>query len=312
MNILLIAWRRPKHLKQVIDAIRLVTPKYVYVAVDGPREGDENLNERGLIEETKKIIENYIDWECELKTLYQEKNLGCRLGVSTAITWFFENVEEGIILEDDCVPSVDFFRFVNEMLVKYRYESKVMHITGNNFNRGKNFNNDSYYFSKYNHMWGWATWKRAWNLYKYDPNEWLIAKESGFLENFLGNSLEAKFWTKYFVEIFEIKNFDTWDYVWRFNCWINGGVTIAPNKNLVTNIGFGNLATHTTVEHKPIPIHELDLQIKHPRKIKINEKADKRTFRIQIAEKYYLKHDLKYRLIRRFLKLLGIKKIYWK
>jgi hypothetical protein len=192
MNVLLIAWRRPDHLKQVIDAVRLVCPKYVYVAVDGPREGIEYIQERELIEETKKIIEKYIDWECDLKTLYQDKNLGCRVGVSTAITWFFKNVEEGIILEDDCLPGVDFFWFVEEMLIKYRDEPKVMHITGNNFNRGKNYNNDSYYFSKYNHMWGWATWKRAWIYYKYDSKEWLQAKESGFLEKYLGSSLEAK------------------------------------------------------------------------------------------------------------------------
>jgi hypothetical protein len=155
-------------------------------------------------------------------------------------------------------------------------------------------------------MWGWATWKRAWNYYKYDQQEWIDAKKSGFLSKYLGNSLEARFWTRYFVEIFETKVLDSWAYVWRFNCWLNGGVTVTPNVNLVTNIGFDDLATHTKEKYTPIPIQKLNLQFKHPKIIRLNSKADKRTFRIQIAEKYYLKHALKYRLKRRLLKIFGL------
>ena len=304
--VLLIAWRRPCHLIKVIDAVRKVEPKNVFVAVDGPRIGDNYSEERQLIIKTKEVIEREIDWDCKLMLNYQEKNLGCRLGVSSAISWFFSNVDEGIILEDDCVPSLDFFKFSVEMLNKYRDNYQIMHITGNNFNRGHNFNRDSYYFSDYNHAWGWATWKRAWEHYHYSLEYWLEIKNKRFLEKYLKSRIQLKFWTKYYEEIFVTKELDTWDYVWRLNIWFNNGLTISPNVNLVANIGFDDLATHTQ-NGLPTPIEVLNFPLKHPQKIVRNRQTDLWTFQKQIAERYVIKHSLRFRIIRRVKKYLKLK-----
>jgi GR25 family glycosyltransferase involved in LPS biosynthesis len=298
MNVLLIAWRRPEHLKRVIDAVRKVTPNKIFVAIDGPRLGNEYVEERALIERVKSMIKTEIDWDCDLNLNYQVENLGCRLGVSTAITWFFQHVEEGIILEDDCVPSEDFFSFISEMLIKYRDDDRIMHITGNNFNRGRNFNKDSYYFSIYNHMWGWATWKRAWTKYYFSETYWLELKNSNFLKSYLNSTLEVNFWTKYFDEIFIHKTLDTWDYVWRLNIWSNNGLTITPNVNLVTNIGFDELATHSK-KGKSSPIEKISFPLLHPLKVIKNKRTDNWTFKKQIAEAYVIKHSLKNRILRK-------------
>jgi hypothetical protein len=303
--VLLIAWRRPEHLRQVIDAVRMVAPNKMFVAVDGPRLGDMFANERKLIEQTKIAIEKEIDWDCELKINYQDRNLGCRVGVSTAITWFFEHVDDGIILEDDCVPSSDFFHFASEMLDKYRGNNRIMHITGNNFNRGRNFNRKSYYFSIYNHMWGWATWKRAWKQYNFNESYWLELKNTNFLNRYLNSKLEAKFWTRYFEEIFVHKTLDTWDYVWRLNIWSNYGLTIAPNVNLVTNIGFDELATHGK-NGTPTPLDLQQFPLLHPSKIRANHRADQWTFKKQIAEKYVMKHSLKNKIRAKLKTLMRI------
>ena len=302
MNVLIIAWRRPNHLKQVIDAVRKVAPTKMFVAVDGPRLGDDYAEERKLIDLTKAVIEKEIDWDCELRLNYQEHNLGCRVGVSTGITWFFENVEEGIILEDDCVPGVDFFRFATEMLTKYRKDDRIMHIAGNNFNKGRNFNKDSYYFSIYNHMWGWATWRSAWKLYNFNETDWLEIKSTNFLANYLSSKIEVNFWTKYFEEIFVHKTLDTWDYVWRLNIWSNNGLAIAPNVNLVTNIGFDELGTHVK-NGSPTPFSNLKFPLLHPVNIEANKQTDWWTFKKQIAERYVMKHSFKNK-IRLKLKML--------
>jgi GR25 family glycosyltransferase involved in LPS biosynthesis len=303
--ILIIGWRRPEHIKEVIDAVRNVLPTKIFVAVDGPRLGDEFEEERRLIEQTKAVIEKEIDWDCELKLNYQKHNLGCRVAVSTAITWFFEQVENGIILEDDCVPSDDFFRFASEMLDKYRENNRIMHITGSNFNRGRNFNKNSYYFSIYNHMWGWATWKRAWKQYDFNESYWVELKSINFLYRYLNSNIEAKFWTKYFEEIFVHKTLDTWDYVWRLNIWTNNGLTITPNVNLVTNIGFDELATHGK-NGSSTPIDVLKFPLLHPTKIQANHRTDQWTFKKQIAEKYVMKHSFKNKIRLKLKTLLKV------
>jgi hypothetical protein len=305
MNVLLIAWRRPNHLKLVIDAVRKVAPSKLYIAVDGPRLGDDYAEERKLIEQTKAVIIEGIDWECELKLNYQEQNLGCRVGVSTAITWFFEHVEEGIILEDDCVPSEGFFRFASEMLIRYRDNSRIMHVTGNNFNRDRKFNKHSYYFSIYNHMWGWATWRRAWKQYNFNETYWLELKRTNFLENYLSSKIEVNFWTKYFEEIFVHKTLDTWDYVWRLNIWSNNGLTIAPNVNLVTNIGFDELGTHVK-KGSPTPFGNLKFPLLHPVNIVANQQIDWWTFKKQIAERYVIKHSLENKIRQKLRGLLKL------
>ena len=241
--ILLIAWRRPHTLKQVIDAIRLVRPLRVFVACDGP-----NLSRPGEslhVAETRSVIEHNIDWECSIQRLYSETNLGCKIGVSNAISWFFEQVNEGIILEDDCVPLPSFFTYCATLLKRYRNDSRVWCISGSNFQGGQWRGDGSYYFSRYNHCWGWASWKRCWEHYDGDMRKWSTLQKSGLLESIFDDPVEVRYWSRIWQRLIEEHHPNTWDYQWTLTCMINGGLTALPNYNLVRNIGFGLDATHT-------------------------------------------------------------------
>jgi hypothetical protein len=158
-------FRRPDFTSRVFEQIRNVRPARLYIAADGPRSGREG--EQQLCIETRAIIEQ-IDWDCELKTLFREKNLGCKMAISSAIDWFFEQEEEGIILEDDCLPNQSFFRFCDTMLEKYRNDDRIRHISGCNLQHGKKWGTASYYFSNLTHAWGWANWRRVWKDYDRD------------------------------------------------------------------------------------------------------------------------------------------------
>ena len=248
--VLLIAWRRPQTLRQVINAIRPVAPTYLFVACDGP-----NPNRPGEAEKvaaTRALIEQEIDWPCQIERLYSDVNQGCRLGVSRAITWFFEHVEEGIILEDDCVPHPDFFRYCNVLLERYRNDSRVWCISGNNFQDGIWRGDGSYYFSRYNHCWGWASWRRSWQYYDSDLSQWPVLRDAGLLETIFSDPAERTYWSYIWQRLLDYGQPDTWDYQWTFTCLINGGLTALPNHNLVRNVGFGEDATHTT-EKSQVP-----------------------------------------------------------
>ena len=184
------------------------------MAADGPRDG--KIDEKGHCEEVRKIATS-VDWPCEVKTLFREENLGCRRGVSGAIDWFFKHESEGIILEDDVVPSVTFFRFCQELLERYRHDERVMSISGNNFQGEHKVTSNSYYFSRYNHLWGWATWKRAWKHYDHEMVHWPKFRDSNGLKAWSdGNESFEIYWNK----IFNIccGDIDTWDCQWVFSC----------------------------------------------------------------------------------------------
>ena len=155
--VLLLTWRRPETTRQVIEAIRPVAPSRLYVASDGPR----NAVEARAVDATRALMTQLVDWPCQIKTRYSETNQGCQLGVSAAITWFFEHEQAGIVLEDDCVPHPDFFPYCRELLMRYWDDSRVWCISGDNFQAGVWRGEGSYYFSRYNHCWGWATWRRC-------------------------------------------------------------------------------------------------------------------------------------------------------
>lgn len=289
--VLLLIYNRSEETKKVFNKIRDVKPKYLYISADGPKiekEGDqENCNK------TREII-NQIDWNCELKTNLNQKNLGCKIGVSSGISWFFQHVDEGIILEDDCVPDQSFFRFCTEMLKKYRDNNKVMHIGGTNFQDGVKRGNASYYFSIYNPVWGWATWKRAWNLYDVNIKNYPQFVSSNTFVNMFPNQKDQNYWNKYFAQVYNNQK-DTWDYQWTFTIWYNNGLSVIPNKNLVTNIGFGQNATHTLLNSDLAnrPTENIE-KIIHPDSLIADKVADSYTFR-----KY-----MKISKLRKFLQLL--------
>jgi hypothetical protein len=242
--LLLVAWRRPCALRQVIDAIRPVAPTRLYVACDGPNP--ERPGEAEKVDATRAVIDHEIDWPCQIDRLYSEVNQGCRLGVSRAITWFFDQVDEGIILEDDCVPHPDFLSYCNTLLERYRHDTRVWCISGSNFQNGQWRGDGSYYFSRYNHCWGWASWRRCWQHYDADLSQWPALRESGLLDAIFEDPLELNYWSRIWQRLVDEAKPDTWDYQWTFTCLANGGLTALPNCNLVSNVGFGEDATHTT------------------------------------------------------------------
>jgi hypothetical protein len=239
--ILFLIFNRPDTTKIVFEQIKKIRPKRLFVAADGPR-----IDKAGEFEtcmQTRKIIEQ-IDWSCELKTLFRDENLGCKRAVSSAIDWFFEHVEEGIILEDDCFPHECFFRFCKTMLDKYRDNPQIMHISGDNFQKGINRGDGSYYFTKYVHVWGWASWKRAWSHYDVCMSRFPEYKKNNLIKNVFDDINIQNNWIGTFDNVYNNK-VDTWDYQWCFSIWCQNGLAICPNQNLVSNIGFHPEATHT-------------------------------------------------------------------
>jgi hypothetical protein len=243
--VLLLVFNRPDQTRKVFKKIREAKPKKLFVAADGPRAAKDAESEKC---ELVREIATDVDWDCELYTLFRKENLGCGLAVSSAITWFFDNVDQGIILEDDTIPNNSFFVFCESMLHLYKDDNSIMHIGGNNFQFGKIIDNGSYYFSKFAHVWGWATWKRAWEKYSFDIDSWSSEKkDSAFLT--LREEVQRDYWKSVFESIAE-GIIDTWDYQWQLSIWYYKGKCIIPNKNLIQNIGFGEGATHTVARSK--------------------------------------------------------------
>ncbi|MDX1416596.1 MAG: hypothetical protein R3293_20520 [Candidatus Promineifilaceae bacterium] len=285
--ILFLAFNRPDTTHKVFNVIRQVKPPRLYAAVDGPR-----LNTVGEVEKVSQVrdlIQNSIDWNCEVKTLYRNNNLGCRRAVSSAITWFFEHEEEGIVLEDDCLPNPTFFRFCQELLHKYRFDSRVMMISGNNFQYSRKRTNYSYYFSRYSHIWGWATWRRAWKLYDKDLSYWRELQQGDYLADiFRGDEYAIPSWEKIFRTVYA-GNIDTWDYIWTLSSWMQNGLSITPNLNLVSNIGFGINATHTKADagvQANMTSHAMEFPLNHPPFVIRDTRAD------SFTERHILKHTV--------------------
>ena len=264
--ILFLIFNRPEPTFQVFNVIKQLKPKYLFIAADGPRANREG--EDILCKKTRSII-NQIDWDCELKTLFRDTNLGCGKAPAAAIDWFFDNVQQGIILEDDCLPQISFFHFCEELLDRYKYDERVGMIAGNNYTIPAFHNyNYSYVYSKYVSCWGWATWKRAWKYYDFNMQLYLNEREN--IENLLSNSfvvLEKNKRTNDFNAIVKDKRVDIWDFQWLFTCLTQNMLTIIPATNLIKNIGFGEDATHTKLQHAKIATlnsDEISFPLRHP------------------------------------------------
>jgi hypothetical protein len=269
--VLFLVFNRPDTTAQVFEAIRKARPKRLYVAADGPRPDRD-----GELEKCSRVreISTAVDWPCELHTLFRDANQGCRMAVSSAITWFFENEEQGIILEDDCLPSQSFFPFCEEMLDRYKSDLRVWHIGGvYPFAAGTQYS-DSYYFSEYNPIWGWATWRRAWNKFDAAIPFWPQISSTNTIEALLGSrqakKYRARFWRAYNGDV------DTWDYQWFLTRLLHGK-SVVPLVNLVRNIGFGDDATHTFNQQSPmaqLEAAEMNFPIKHPEFFIVNKQLD--------------------------------------
>lgn len=288
--ILLLTFNRLETTKKVFAAIREVKPTKLYFASDGPRES--RANELEEVKKVRNFLLNSVDWDCEIKTLFQDKNLGCGKAVSTALNWFFESEEMGIILEDDCLPSISFFRFCDELLEKYLDDERIMHISGDNFQDGMIRGNATYYFSKISHVWGWATWRRAWKFYDFEMQSLnnFIEKKIGY--NIWKNKRIVNYWIKQFKKVADNK-IDTWDYQWNYCLLVNNGLSILPNFNLVENIGFHPEATHTKEIGFKNLRNEISFPLKHPNFFVPDMKADSYTFKKHFKQKILTKLFIK-------------------
>lgn len=268
----LIIFNRPDTTERVFAAIAQAKPPVLLVVADGART--HRAGEAEKCAATRAIVDR-VDWDCKVLTNYSETNLGCKKRVASGLDWIFEQVPEAIILEDDCLPDPSFFRFCEEMLERYRDDERISMISGDNFQFGRQHGDASYYFSRYTHIWGWASWRRAWKGYDKDIALWPTVRDNERLDGIVSNKKEKKYWTKIFEKTFQGK-IDTWDYQWMFHSWINGRIAIVPNVNMISNIGFGVEATHTRGAsiYSCMDVEAMQFPLQHPKIMLASAAAD--------------------------------------
>lgn len=270
--VLFLLFNRPDTTRKVFEAIKKAKPNKLYIAADGPR-----LFNNEDIEKVAKAreISTYVDWPCEVKIFFRKENVGIIHAIVEAITWFFKHEVEGIILEDDCVPHQYFFIFCETLLDYYRNDSKIFAISGCNIKN--KYENESYHFSKYFHPWGWATWRRAWDCYENEISFWPKWKDSADWTNIMPSKAERVIFKKIFnYEQTNIRK--NWDYRFMASILKNNGLVARSNLNLISNIGFGKDATHTTnikgKDRYPTSEVEINCNFIHPENIAQDKSKD--------------------------------------
>lgn len=260
--VLLLIFNRPEMTAEVFQAIREVKPEKLYIGADGPRPG--NTNDAELVQRTREVVKN-VDWDCDVKHLFQEANLGCRISVTDAISWFFQHEDEGIILEDDCLPSHSFFWFCEEMLQRYRHDDRVMMISGNNYKLDSSETvRESYLFARNYSCWGWATWKHEWEKFDLNLEDWGDEKLRKPL-NYLSDNKYVQMHYRFIFDLAKKDDRDIWDYQWQFACIFNYSLCIVPQMNMISNIG--SQGVHFSGESPALfrKRYEIDVQyLKHP------------------------------------------------
>ncbi len=249
--VLVMAFNRPDHLAVLMDRLREVQPQRLYVAIDGPRADRECEAER--VQACRDLVAT-VDWPCEVHSLFQESNLGCGMGVTTAISWFFDNEERGIILEDDIIPDPSFFPYCEELLARYEDDDHVFAISGCNFVPPSEQSRPDlpYRFSQVPHIWGWATWRRSWAKHRLDIEGWQQRLPIRRLWSQVDHSIPSTvYWTSTF-ELLARKEVDTWDGQLVLAAMAEDSWTATSNVNLIRNIGFDEQATHTVVDRQDL------------------------------------------------------------
>ena len=302
--VLFLVFNRPETTKKVFDAIRQARPKRLYVVADGPRKN--NLGDAERCAEVRRIVCS-VDWDCEFRTQFRDENFGCGKGLTEGINWFFRNETEGIILEDDCLPSETFFRFSSELLEYYRNDTRVMSVAGNNFERFYTREREySYTFSNHTYIWGWATWRRAWELNDYQMKLYGEIKQKKYLRGHYNSIYERDLFEYVFEQVWKdgekVNKRNVWDYQWQFACKIHSGLTVVPNRNLIVNIGFGAGGTNTTnmkASDFNLLLEEISFPLHHPDFVMVNREREDRTFQLMHTSWWSrLKSDFKYVLPR--------------
>lgn len=264
---------RPDTTQRVFERIREVQPRQLFVVADGPRKGVKEDFE--LCAQTRAIIER-VDWDCDVFKNYAETNQGLRNRVSSGLAWVFEQVDRAIVLEDDCLPERSFFKFCGELLEQYESDTRIMSITGTNFQQGRRRTNDSYYFSRYESCWGWATWRRAWRHFDRDLTGWPQLVENGTFAHVFESAGVQKYWESIFQKLY-LGEINSWAYAWSFAHFVNHGLAIIPAHNLVSNIGFDERGTHTVSADSALAnmgSAEMSFPLLHPGAVIRNRVAD--------------------------------------
>lgn len=269
--VVIFIYKRSTYLESIISVLRQVKPKEVFVIADGPKEKKDVK----IIKSTRDKLVFLIDWPCKVHKNYAKENLGLKNRFSSGISWVFKHVDRAIFIEDDCIPNISFFRFCTELLEQYQDNPRIMTIGGNNFQFGKQKKLYSYYFSRYPHVWGWATWKRTWELYDKDISDWPKKRFTEWIMETNSGFLIAKFW-KYIFDRLYSGHIDTWDYQLMYMILKYDGVCIVPSVNLVTNLGYGQDATNIKTDNKTVgvPSECMPFPLNHPTKIIIDHQAD--------------------------------------
>ena len=309
--VLLITFNRPDHTRRVFDEIKKQKPKSLFVFQDGAREG--NIQDVEKCAAVRAIFEESLDWNCELKTYYSDINLGCGLGPATGITWFFEQVEQGIIIEDDTIPGNDFFEYAEELLVSYK-EADQIKVIGSIHLEEMKYGDGSYHFSMANrNLCAWATWRRAWNDFDYKLSNVSQADLIRSMKKYNVSCKEIEYWTEILDQLQNGRLIETsWDIQFLMSIWLKRGIGIFPNINLSENIGFDNDATHTTHSNNILAKVKAGsiLPLSHPQEICISRKAD-----LNYNKLYFQPYEygwlgitrLPYRINKRIKKILGVK-----
>ncbi len=304
--VLFVVFNRLDTTKQVFKAIREAKPPRLYIASDGPRETKEG--EEQIVKDVREYITSHIDWECEVKTLFREKNLSCGPSVKQSIDWFFDNEEMGIILEDDVIPNTSFFKFSEDLLIKYQFDDRIGMISGNNHINFNDFGGDSYVFSKFAFTWGWATWKRSWVNMDLDMNWENTSFKNSIISN-MGYTEKSKLYWQNNINAIKMKKVNAWDYQWFLSLSSQNQLCIFPMYNLVANIGFGDDATHTFGEPKQeyIKQSELSFPLIHPKYVlplkEFEEVYERMQIKLPVFWRKIIPQPIK-KLIKNFLKTL--------
>jgi hypothetical protein len=266
-------FNRPDSTRKVFEQIRKARPSRLFVTADGPRA--ERPEDQEKCAQARSIIDD-VDWVCELTTFFSETNNGSFKSTSTGISRVFEQVDRAIVLEDDCIPHETFFHFCNELLDYYENDRRVALIAGNNLLPAGKYTTDSYYFSRYTHMWGWATWRRTWEQIDFSMNNWPAFREMGGLRTCFDRRHEIAYWDDIMQGMYEGRTGPHWDYLLILSMCMNNSLAVKPAVNLITNTGFGDDATHFSYKMRVHDMErgEINFPLRHPPFICRHPRAD--------------------------------------
>ena len=254
----------------------------VWLVVDGGRTAEEQKECETVVSAYQQLLGDRIE-----KVLLRDQNLGCGSGPFEAISWAFQFTEKLIILEDDCIPDQSFFLFCDELLERYQNEERVMTISGSRF-FAEPTSKESYHFSKFQHIWGWATWKRAWKKMDYSMRQYADKVNTDWLGAYLGSKVAGSYWRRNFQTILDGRT-DVWDYQWQLACWANKGLCIQPRENLISNIGVDSGGTHSnqSTHHRSISRGVMEFPLTHPKEFEPDTNYDKKIYNNFFTEGFF-------------------------